>query len=138
MGKRFIIESLEVRTDTSEQTYEFNTGVNAVTGPVGSGKSSMLEVLKYGLGGSAKLMPAVRDNVKIVKVKFRAGDEHWEFTRELRSNVVSVVDLKTQEPLGEWARTDRQNMRKVGPALLDALGLPSDWRIPKSRKKPTD
>lgn len=138
MGKRFIVESLEVRTDTSEQIYEFKTGVNAVTGPVGSGKSSMLEVLKYGLGGSAKLMPAVRDNVKIVKVRFLAGDEHWEFTRELRSNVVSVVDLKTQEPLGEWARTDRQNMRKVGPALLDALGLPSDWRIPKSRKKPTD
>lgn len=138
MGKRFVIESLEVRTDTSEQIYEFKTGVNAVTGPVGSGKSSMLEVLKYGLGGSAKLMPAVRDNVKTVKVKFRAGDEHWEFTRELRSNVINVVDLTTRESLGEWARTDRQNMRKVGPSLLEALGLPSDWRIPKSRKKPTD
>jgi hypothetical protein len=138
MGKRFIIESLEVRTDTGEQTYEFKTGVNAVTGPVGSGKSSMLEVLKYALGGSAKLMPAIRDNVKFVKVKFRAGDEHWQFTRDLRSNVVSVVDLKTQESLGEWARTDRQNMRKIGPSLLEALGLPSDWRIPKSRRKPTD
>lgn len=138
MGKRFVIESLQVRTDTGEQVYEFKTGVNAVTGPVGSGKSSMLEVLKYGLGGSAKLMPAVRDNVKDVKVRFRAGDEHWEFTRELRSNVINVVDLKTQEWLGEWARTDRQNMRKVGPSLLEALGLPSDWRIPKSRKKPTD
>lgn len=138
MGKRFVIESLEVRTDAGGQVYEFKTGVNAVTGPVGSGKSSMLEVLKYGLGGSAKLMPAVRDNVKTVKVKFRAGDEHWQFTRELRSNVVNVVDLKTQESLGEWARTDRQNMRKVGPSLLEALGLPADWRIPKSRKKPTD
>lgn len=133
-----MIESLEVRTETDEKTYRFRTGVNAVTGPVGSGKSSMLELLKYGLGGSAKVMPAVRDHVRVVKVKFRAGDEHWEFSRELRSNVIQVIDLKTQESLGEWAATNRQNMRRVGPALLDALGLPSDWRIPKSRKKPTD
>ena len=138
MGKRFVIESLQVRTDTDEKTYEFRTGVNAVTGPVGSGKSSMLELLKYGLGGSAKVMPAVRDNVRVVKVNFRAGDEHWEFTRQLRSNVIQVFDVKTQESLGEWAATNRQNMTKVGPALLDALGLPSDWRIPKSRRKPTD
>lgn len=138
MGKRFVIESLQVCTDTDEKTYEFRTGVNAVTGPVGSGKSSMLELLKYGLGGSAKVMPAVRDNVRVVKLRFRAGDEHWEFTRELRSNVIQVMDLTTQESLGEWAATNRQNMRKAGPALLDALGLPSDWRIPKSRKKPTD
>ncbi|USQ77806.1 AAA family ATPase [Ornithinimicrobium cryptoxanthini] len=138
MGKRLVIESLEVRTDTRSVTYVFRTGVNAVTGPVGSGKSSMLELLKYSLGGSAKVMPAVRDNVQSVKVKFRAGDEHWEFTRALRSHVVQVFDLKTQESLGEWAATNRQNSRKVGPALLDALGLPPDWRIPKSRKNPTD
>ncbi|PKH40717.1 AAA domain-containing protein [Nocardioides alpinus] len=138
MGKRLIIESLEVRTATHGKTYEFRTGVNAVTGPVGAGKSSMLELLKYGLGGSAKLMPAVRDNVRVIKVKFRAGAEHWEFTRELRSNVVHVTDLTTQESLGLWATTNRQNVRKVGPVLLESLGLPSDWRIPKSRKKPTD
>lgn len=138
MGRRFIIESLEVRTDADAKTYGFQTGVNAVTGPVGSGKSSMLELLKYGLGGSAKVMPAVRDNVRVVKLRFRAGDEHWEFTRSLRSNLIQVFDLTTQESLGEWATTNRQNMRKVGPALLDALGLPSDWRVPKSRNKPTD
>lgn len=138
MGKRFVIESLEVRTDKESKTYAFRTGVNAVTGPVGSGKSSMLELIKYGLGGSAKVMPAVRDNVETVKVRFRAGDEHWEFTRALRSPVVQVFDLTTQESLGEWAATNRQNMHRVGPSLLDALGLPSDWRIPKSRRNPTD
>lgn len=138
MGKRFVIDSLEVRTDTDSETYVFRTGVNAITGPVGSGKSSMLELLKYGLGGSAKVMPAVRDNVRTVKVRFRVGDEHWEFTRALRSHVVQVFDLKTQESLGAWAATNRQNMRTVGPSLLDALGLPSNWRIPKSRKNPTE
>lgn len=138
MGSRLVFESLEVRTDTHSETYSFRTGVNAITGPVGSGKSSMLELLKYSLGGSAKVMPAVRDNVQTVKVKFRAGEEHWEFTRALRSHVVQVFDLKTQESLGEWSTTNRQNMRNVGPSLLAALGLPSDWRIPKSRKNPTD
>ncbi|MCZ4498334.1 MAG: hypothetical protein JWQ74_887 [Marmoricola sp.] len=136
MGKRLVIESLEVRTATHSRTYEFQTGVNAITGPVGCGKSSMLELLKYGLGGTAKVMPAVRDNVTTIKVKFWAGEEHWEFTRALRDPIIQVFDLTTQESLGEWAATNRQNMTRVGPVLLDALGLPSNWRIPRSRKNP--
>ena len=138
MGKQLVIESLQVRTDSHSQTYEFKTGVNAVTGPISSGKSSMLELLKYGLGGSALVMPAVRDNVRTISIRFWAGDEHWEFTRSLGSNVVQVFDLTTQESLGEWAATNRQNMHKVGPKLMAALELPSDWRIPRSRKKPTE
>jgi hypothetical protein len=138
MGKKLFIESLEIRTDTAAQTYHFRPGVNAITGPISSGKSSLLELIKYGLGGKALVMPAVRDNVRTVVLRFRAGDEHWEFTRALRSHVVHVYDLKAQEALGEWAATNRQNMRRVGPELMDALGLPRDWRITKSRKKPTD
>jgi len=138
MGKRLVIESLEVRTDTHTRLYEFGPGVNAVTGPIGSGKSSMLELLKYGLGGSAKVMPAVRDNVRTVVLRVMVGDEHWELTRGLGSPILQVYDLKLQESLGEWAATNRQNMRRVGSELMRALNLPADWRIPRSRKRPTD
>jgi DNA repair exonuclease SbcCD ATPase subunit len=111
LGKQLFIESLEIRTDTAAETYRFEPGVNAITGPISSGKSSLLELIKYGLGGTALVMPAVRDNVRTVVLRFRAGDEHWEFTRALRSHVVQVYDLKSQESLGEWAATNRQNMR---------------------------
>jgi hypothetical protein len=138
LGKKLFIESLEIRTDAAAATYRFKPGVNAITGPISSGKSSLLELIKYGLGGTALVMPAVRDNVRTVVLRFRAGDEHWEFTRALGSHVVQVYDLKSQEALGEWAATNRQNMRRIGSELMDALGLPRDWRIAKSRKRPTD
>ena len=138
MGQRLIIESLEVRTASATATYSFGPGVNAVTGPLGSGKSSMLELIKYGLGGSAKVMPAVRDNVELIVLRVQVGRDRWQLTRRLRDPLVDVVDLITDEPLGTWATTNRQNMRLLKIELQRALGLPTDWRVPTSRRKPTD
>ncbi len=138
MGKQLTIERLEIRTDTHTKVYAFQPGVNAVTGPIGCGKSSMLELIKYGLGGTARVMPAVRDHVRTIVLRVRAGAEHWEITRALRSPIVQVYDITTQESRGEWAATNRQNMRRIAPELMEALDLPSDWRIPRSRKNPGD
>ncbi|KQU64120.1 ATP-binding protein [Phycicoccus sp. Root101] len=136
MGEQLIIESLEIRTDSQTKVYEFAPGVTAVSGPLGTGKSSMLELIKYGLGGSAKVMPAVRDNVTLIVLRFRAGAERWQFTRQLGSHTVEVIDLIAAESLGTWAVTNRQNMRRVSPQLMGVLGLPVDWRVPSSRRKP--
>lgn len=138
MGQRLIIESLEVRTAAASESYSFGPGVNAVTGPLGSGKSSMLELIKYGLGGSAKVMPAVRDNVELIVLCVQAGQHRWQLTRRLRDPLVDVLDLITGEPLGTWATTNRQNMRLLKVELQRALGLPTNWRVPTSRRKPTD
>lgn len=138
MGQRLIIESIEVRTTGASETYSFGPGVNAVTGPLGSGKSSMLELIKYGLGGSAKVMPAVRDNVELIVLRVQVGQDRWQLTRRLRDPLVDVLDLITGEPLGTWATTNRQNMRLLKIELQRALGLPTNWRVPTSRRKPTD
>jgi AAA domain len=136
VGAKFLIESLEIRTNFDTATYRFSSGVTAVTGPLGSGKSSMLELIKYMLGGRAKVMPAIRDNVNLIVLRIRVGQEHWELTRQLGEHTLDVVDLTSGESLGTWAVTNRQNMRRLGPELMRALDLPADWRIPSSRKRP--
>ena len=57
MGQPLIIERLTVHTDSHSAAYDFSPGVTAIAGPIGSGKSSMLELIKYGLGGRAGSCP---------------------------------------------------------------------------------
>jgi hypothetical protein len=137
MGKMLVIESLTVRATTAVATYSFSDGVTAVTGPIGSGKSSMFELIKYAMGGSARVMPAVRDNVTQVKLQIRVGDERLELTRNLGGRLVDVVDLTTGESRGTWATTNRKNFPKASQEFLRLIGLPSNLRVPKRRTRPT-
>ena len=57
MSQPLIIKRLIVYTDSHSATYDFAAGILVIAGPIGSGKSSMLELIKYGLGGRALIMP---------------------------------------------------------------------------------
>jgi AAA domain len=136
MGKRLVVESLTLRTATDEAIYRFSAGVTAVSGPIGSGKSSLLELIKYALGGRAQVMPAVRDNVTLLVLRVRIGDEYLELTRALGGRLIDVVDLKTQERKATWATTNRKNVPYAGRELLTAAGIRSDLRVPRRRSRP--
>jgi AAA domain len=137
MGQPLIIESLTIYTDSEFATYSYSPGVTAVAGPIGSGKSSMLELIKYGLGGRARVMPAIRDNVQRITLRIRIGTSHLELTRELKAHTIDVTDATTGERVGTWATTNRKNMPRVGEELLAAVGLPRDLRIPRRMTRPT-
>jgi hypothetical protein len=137
MGQPLVIDRLTVHTATAAATYEFSAGVTAVAGPIGCGKSSMLELIKYGLGGRARMMPAIRDNVTYITLGVRIGASRLTFTRELRAHTVDVTDSLSGERIGTWATTNRKNMPKVGEELLAAIGLPRDLRIPRRISRPT-
>ncbi|MFB4288965.1 AAA family ATPase [Nonomuraea sp. ATR24] len=137
MGVRFIIESLAIRTASASATYNFASGVTAVTGPLGSGKSSMLELIKFALGGRAKVMPAVRDNVQVVILTLRIGNQRLELSRSLTSRLIDIVDKNTNQRLNSWATTNRRNVPRAGQELLSAIGFPRDLRVPQARKRPS-
>jgi AAA domain-containing protein len=136
VGKPIVVESLAVYTDTDSAVYQFRSGVNAVVGHIGSGKSSMLEMIKYGLGGRALVMPVVRDNVKRIVLRVRVGSSRLELSRVLGAHTIDVIDTLSNERIGTWATTNRQNTLKAGEMLMEAVGLPSDWRIPRSTRNP--
>ncbi|WP_330294175.1 ATP-binding protein [Streptomyces griseorubiginosus] len=76
MAVNLRVISLTVTTATAEQTYRFNRPATVITGPIGTGKSSLLMLFKHALGGSAMLTPAVRENVLSVQAEVVAGGEH--------------------------------------------------------------
>lgn len=131
------IKNITIRTATNQATYDFEGSLTLITGSIGVGKSSLLELLKYGLGGSAKLMPAIRGNVKTVEVNAEFSGHPYRFLREMGDTKVDVLDVATGEIVGPWSVTNRKYMPKASQQLLTVLGLPADLRIPRRRVKPT-
>ncbi|WP_330236474.1 AAA family ATPase [Streptomyces sp. NBC_00566] len=137
MASLIRIKNVTIRTSTHQAVYPFDGPLTFITGSIGVGKSSLLELLKYGLGGSAKLMPAIKANVQIVEVNADFAGRSYRFIREMGDTKVDVLDVDSGEIVGPWSVTNRKYMPKVSQQLLAILGLPGDLRIPRRRVKPT-
>ncbi|MGY5013212.1 hypothetical protein ACWCY6_34865 [Streptomyces sp. 900105755] len=138
MGSTIRIRQLTVKTNSEQAVYRFEHQVTIATGSIGVGKSSLLELIKFGLGSqNAKLMPAVRQHVASIELQIILGERRYRLIREMNQNTIDVVDESTGEIIGPWAVTNRKYMPKASQQLLAALGLPPDLRIPRKRTKPT-
>lgn len=123
MTSNIRIHKLDVVTYENRYSYDFTVGINMVIGEVGSGKSSMLELIKYALGGNATLTPAVEEGVRRVSLEITVGETHCVLARDVNGPVLQALELDGSliEPLSV-AR--RQNLRRSSEFLLDALNLP--------------
>lgn len=137
MGSKIRFLRLTISTRNARADYDLTDSVTVVTGSIGVGKSSLLELLKYGLGGSAKLMPAIRKNVTSVEMDVAFSESRYILRREMGENTVDVLDVNSGEIIGPWAVTNRKYMPKASQQLLSLLGLPAELRIPKKRVQPT-
>src|SRR6476659_631435 len=90
MTTRFQYRDLTLYGGKDHHTYTFEPGVNVIVGPVGSGKTSLLELLKYTLGGDGTLSPAVQDSVVSSAVKVEFDRETIVLTRHLGSSSVEA------------------------------------------------
>lgn len=133
MSRSLRIERLTLTTDTEAVTHEFGPGVNIIVGPVGAGKSSLLECIKYSLGGDALLSKAVEENVQTVEVAIRVEDKAVSLRRAIGAPVVhaTFADIDFELSVGQ-----RQNRERVSLYLLDQLQIPR-VRIPTSRTRST-
>ncbi|MFC0526571.1 AAA family ATPase [Phytohabitans kaempferiae] len=141
MSTRLRIDSIELGTSGGPVRYDFSGPLTVLSGPVGAGKSSLLELIKHGLGGRARFSPVVSEHVSAVTLGVAAGRERYEITRAVHDEVghVQVRDLITQEDLGFFVTEGQKRADKetVGKLLLRALGLPTDARASSANKKAT-
>ncbi|CQR59306.1 ATP-binding protein [Streptomyces leeuwenhoekii] len=123
------IVSLTVTTGEAEQTYRFDRPATVITGPIGTGKSSLLMLFKHVLGGSAMLTPAVRENVLSVQAEVVAGDERMVLRRAIEGDAADTVDLLDPHSLAlERALPLRagDGLTTLSDHLLNALGFPRE------------
>ena len=121
--------TLTVTTADTEKTYRFDGPATVVSGASGTGKSSLLMLLKHAVGGKAMLTPAVRDHVHSVRAEVVIGEQHMVLKRTInddRTDHVDVLDpatLALRRTLPVRARADGESLSDL---LLEALDFPRE------------
>lgn len=111
-----------LRTAGDESRYEFKAGVNSVIGSYATGKSSLFELIKYGLGGSGEIMPLIRANLREVEIEATVGATRLRLVRKVGRNRVAVHDPVDGSQMDDWPT---KGADKAGERLLELLGVPS-------------
>lgn len=123
MTTRLLLRSLALLGHSGEATYEFRPGINVIHGETGSGKSSLFEAFKYGIGGRGTLSPAVRDGVQRIRTRLRIGGSEYQFTRRVGATTVEVAEADGTL-LDIMAVNRRKDMPPLSDFLLSTAGLP--------------
>ncbi|MFC6449262.1 AAA family ATPase [Cellulomonas gelida] len=132
------LNALTLHTAPGPVRYDFRGPLTVLTGPVGVGKSSLFELMKHALGGSARVAPVARDFVEFVELELDVGDERYRLSRNVQgdSSRVGVFDMKERREVGLLpvaARPDAEGTT-VGALLLRALGLPDDTHTTSAKR----
>lgn len=129
MTVRFRLNAFTLDTTEGEVAYEFTSDLTVLAGPTGVGKTTLLELIKFGLGGEARLAPVAEEHVNAVTVDITLGDSRLRITRSLdaaKRKTVRVTDLITQERLPDHNVSTEQP--SLNTLLLAQFGFPDDMR----------
>lgn len=128
-------DEVVLSTSTQRHSYTFRDGVNLIVGPVGAGKTSLLELVRFGIGGNGILSQAAEQAVQRVTVTARLGAATYLLSRRLGSNLVEVLSADGT-PLEVFSAQTSQRYRPISDFLLEAIGLPA-VRLASSGVRPT-
>ena len=129
MTVTFRIESVRLDTTNGAVEYSFPHDLTVLAGQTGVGKTTLLELIKHGLGGDGQIAPVARQHVTDVHVSIRIGDSRFQLSRGLdseRQRTVRVLDLTT----GERTRDHfvGGDERPISDLLLAAMGIEAGLR----------
>lgn len=124
----------QVRLNGCERphVWDFPPGVTVIVGGVGGGKTSLLNLIKFGLGGNAPITNEISGAAKSVSLDVHMGERMLTLTREFGTNIVMVGE--GEEPARRYALQRGAKHPWLSALLLDALGIPS-LRVRQARSE---
>ncbi|MGW6488166.1 AAA family ATPase [Streptomyces sp. NPDC055056] len=129
MTTKFRIEKVSIHSTEGPVDYALPSDLTVLAGPTGVGKTTLLELIKWGLGGDGQLAPVVTEYVQDLTLEVSIGDDRFLLSRSVdpqKRNNVRIVDLVTGERLPD--HQIKQGESSLNNLLMASLGLPSDMR----------
>ncbi|PTA42899.1 hypothetical protein C8054_28145 [Micromonospora sp. RP3T] len=129
MTTKFRLNSVTLFTTEGEVHYDFTSDLTVLAGPTGVGKTTLLEMIKFGFGGNALIAPVAAEYVQDVSLDVTIGQSRLRLTRGIDSekrDVVRVIDLVLQERLTDHRVTG--GSPSLNSLLMSTLGLPDDMK----------
>ena len=96
------LDSVLLETTEGPVEYRFRSDLTVLTGLTGVGKTTLLELVKYGFGCNGKLAPKAIEVINDVILEVTLGSSRLRLARSLdrrKGRMVRVTDLTTQERL---------------------------------------
>jgi ribosomal protein S27AE len=119
---------------------EFEPGLNVIVGPISTGKSSLMRLLRVLLGGDYELeLPEVRAAVTELAGQVVIGDQSYAIRRRLVTTPTADVQIAAEDEalsLPAMRPTSSQPV-SYGDWMLEKLGLPQ-LRIPSAPTRPAE
>ena len=138
MSIRMRVDEITLTTTAGDYHYSFTSPCTVLCGPVGTGKSSLLELIKFALGGSAVLTPVVRSEVQSVQAQVKLAGTALTLRRRLGRDgtTVRVIDPRDEAEVRQLSVRPRPDQPSLSDALLETLGIPR-VKIPRARTRAT-
>ncbi|MCH5586350.1 AAA family ATPase [Shimazuella sp. AN120528] len=136
MSKRLKLEKLVLKGYRKDYKVEFKSGLNFISGPTSTGKSSIAEMIDYALGDKDhKKYIEIRESCKDVQLDFSISKSKYRIVRPL-FDFQKPVKLfrwndKAQNYNDDYELLDIKNSvnQSLSSFLLEELGLPKNLKI---------
>ena len=126
----------EIALVGADRTVHFEPGLNIVTGPIASGKTTLMRYLRFLLGGSLSQLPVeARANVTAVSGSVELGDQSFSIVRPAVTTANARVEVAGRKQAWRLPATKAPDGETYVNWLLKQLDLPR-IDVPSAPTKP--